>query len=220
VLTGIKSFLFTEPVYSATAKLIVSESVDSQKLDSGTVQTALMLINSYIEIINSSAILDKVVEKHPDLNLTAGQIGGMLSVSAAKGSQVMDISAIDTSYQRAAKVVNAVAEVFKNEIPNIMKVDNVTILTQADQESKPVPINRSPVVNVLISFIVSVMLAVGLVFLLDYLDDTIKTEVDVEQTLGLPTLAQVAKINKSELQPYRSRTSDKQVGEGKYVSAK
>jgi capsular polysaccharide biosynthesis protein len=223
VLTGIKSFFFTDPVYSATSKLIVSQSVDvngKKELDYSSIQSDMMLINTYIEIIQSAAILDKVAANYPDLQLTSAQISGMLEVSAAKGSQVMDISATDLSNERAAKVVNAVAAVFKQEIPKILNVNNVTILTQADGESNAFPINRSPVVNILISFIVSLLLAVGLVFLLDYLDDTIKSEEDVEQTLGIPTLAQISKINRSELQPYKSRASDKQVGEGKYVSAK
>jgi capsular polysaccharide biosynthesis protein len=223
VLTGIKSFMFTSPVYSASAKLIVNKSiqVDGQKqMDLGSVETNIMLINSYIEIINSSAILDKVAEKYPDIKASPDHIGSMLSVSSAKGSQVMDLTATDTSYEEAAKVVNAVATVFKNEIPSIMNVNNVTILSEAKLDAQPGPINGNPIINILLSFIVSLMLAIGLVFLLDYLDDSTKTEQDVEQMLDLPVLAQIAKLNKTELQPGRSRVSDKQVGEGTYVSAK
>ena len=144
----------------------------------------------------------------------------MLSVSSASESQVMNLEATDTSYKRAVSIVNAVATVFKNEIPSIMKVDNVTILSEANIKDEASPINSSPVVNIILSFIISLMLAIGLVFLLDYLDDTIKSEEDVLQSLELPMLSYITKINKSDLNPRKSRASEKQVGESAYVTAK
>ncbi len=223
VLTGIKSFLYTDPVYQASAKLIVNQSfkVDgTQMVDWNSIQSNIMLINSYKEIIDSAAILDKVVSKYPDLKSTPNELSAMLSVSSANDSQVMNLEATDTSYKRAVSIVNAVATVFKNEIPSIMKVDNVTILSEANIKDEASPINRSPVVNIILSFIVSLMLAIGLVFLLDYLDDTIKSEEDVLQSLELPMLSYITKINKSDLNPRRSRASEKQVGESAYVTAK
>ena len=69
VLTGIKSFLYTDPVYQASAKLIVNQSFEvdgKQMVDWSSIQSNIMLINSYKEIIDSAAILDKVVSKYPD----------------------------------------------------------------------------------------------------------------------------------------------------------
>jgi len=223
VLTGIKSFFYTDPVYQASAKLIVNQSfkVDgTQMVDWSNIQSNILLINSYKEIIDSAAILDKVVSKYPDLKSTPDELSAILSVSSANESQVMNLEATDTSYERAVSIVNAVATVFKNEIPSIMKVDNVTILSEANIKDEASPINSGPVVNVILSFIVSLMLAMGLVFLLDYLDDTIKSEEDVLQTLELPMLSYIIKINKSDLNPRRSRASEKQVGESAYVTAK
>lgn len=223
VLTGVKSFMFTDPVYKASAKLIVNQAYDvngTQMVDWNIIQSNITLINSYKEIIDSAAILDKVVASYPDLHATPAELSSVISVSSASDSQVMNIDVTDTSYKRAVDIANAVATVFKNEIPSIMKVDNVTILSEANLKDEASPVNTSPVVTVILSFIVSLMLAVGLVFLLDYLDDTIKSEEDVMRELDLPMVAYITKIGKSDLHPRRNRVSEKKVGESTYVTAK
>ena len=101
-------------------------------LNASTIQTSIFLINSYKEIIKSSAIMNKVVEEYPDLGLNAWQLSAKISVTSANNSQVMNLIYEDTSYARVAEIVNAVSTVFKEQIPHIMNVDNITILSEAD----------------------------------------------------------------------------------------
>jgi len=199
--TGIKSYFFTTPVYAANAKLIVNQSSGegAGTLNASTIQTSIFLINSYKEIIKSSAIMNKVVEKYPDLGENAGQLAARISVTSANNSQVMNLVYQDTSYAKAAAIVNAVSEVFKDQIPHIMNADNITILSEADASASPAPININPIMNISISLIVSLMLAIGLVFLLDYLDDTLKTENEITEILDVPILAVVEKLPKGEM---------------------
>jgi len=199
--TGVKSFYFTTPVYAANAKLIVNQSGDGgASLNASTIQTSIFLINSYKEIIKSSAIMNKVVEEYPNLGQSAWQLSAKISVTSANNSQVMNLVYQDTSYANAAEIVNAVSTVFKEQIPHIMNVDNITILSEADPAAKPAPINFNPIMNLLISFAVSLMLAVGLVFLLDYLDDTVKSEAEILETLDdVSVLAVVGMMSKADL---------------------
>lgn len=222
-LVGIKSFMFNQDVYQSTAKLIVSQSFKvngTEIMDWSNVQTNLLLISSYKEIMYSSAILNKVVSEYPELNETPANIASKLIISSANDSQVMNISAVDTTYSHAAEIVNAVSKVFKEEISKIMKVDNVTILSEADPSVNASPINSNPAISVILAFIVSLMLAVGFVFLLDYLDDTIKSEEDIASTLDLPMLSYISRISKSELKVRRTRGVQQKVGEGSYAAAK
>ncbi|WP_152401093.1 YveK family protein [Paenibacillus cellulositrophicus] len=220
--TGVKSLYLTTPVYEANAKLIVNQSASADggaSLNAGTIQTSIFLINSYKEIIKSSAIMNKVVQKYPDLKASPGELAAMISVTSANDSQVMNLVYQDPSYTRAAKIVNAVSMVFKEQIPRIMNVDNITILSEADTKASPGPININPVMNMLISFVVSLMLAIGLVFLLDYLDDTVRTEAEAAEILDMPVLAVISKMNRADLKT-RSGTSipNQKVGEGKYAT--
>jgi capsular polysaccharide biosynthesis protein len=42
--------------------------------------------------------------------------------------------------------------------------------------------------NILIAFVAGLMASVGLVFLLEYLDNTVKSSEDIEKLLGIPVL--------------------------------
>ena len=75
-----------------------------------------------------------------------------------------------------------------------MNVDNVTVLSKAEVAENQSPIKPRPMLNVAIAFVVGVMAAVGLAFLLEYLDNTVKKE-DVENLLGLPVLGIVARMD-------------------------
>ncbi|OZB96618.1 YveK family protein [Paenibacillus sp. XY044] len=220
--TGVKSLYLTTPVYEANAKLIVNQSASADGgagLNAGTIQTSIFLINSYKEIIKSSAIMDKVVQKYPDLKASPGELAAMISVTSANNSQVMNLVYQDPSYTRAAKIVNAVSTVFKEQIPRIMNVDNITILSEADTKASPGPININPVMNMLISFVVSLMLAVGLVFLLDYLDDTVRTEAEASEILDMPVLAVISEMNRGDLKTRSgANIPNQKVGDGKYAT--
>ena len=76
-----------------------------------------------------------------------------------------------------------------------MSVDNVTVLSKAEIVEKQSPIKPNPMLNVIIAFAFGLMASVGLAFLIEYLDNTVKKEEDVENLLGLPVLGIVARMD-------------------------
>jgi capsular polysaccharide biosynthesis protein len=220
--TGLISYYLISPIYEANTKIIVNKSSqynDVNILDLNAVNTNIMLVNTYKEIIKTPAIMDKVITQHPEFGITSIKLAGIIKVTATNDTQVMTISVEDTSATEAVNLVNAVTDVFKTEIPSIMKVDNVTILNEAKLEEKPVPIKPNKKMNIMISFIVSLMISLGIVFLLEYLDDTLKTEKDVEQYLGLSTLGTISKIKKEDIQLDTSVDKKRMMGETTYASS-
>lgn len=222
-LTAVKSVYYTVPIYEAKAKLIVNQAYEFEGttlLDYSTIQTNIMVINSYMEIIKSSAVMEQVVKNYPDLGVTANELASKIMVSTTNESQVMTLSYQDPSYEVAAKAVNAISTVFKAQVPVIMKVNNVTILSPAKITEDVYPVNINTVVSIMLSFIVSLMLAVGLVFLLDYLDDTFKNEAEILKELDLPTLAMITRIRKEDIKGNKTKKSKSQTqaGEGKYAT--
>ena len=53
--------------------------------------------------------------------------------------------------------------------------------------------------NVAIAFVLGLMFSVGLAFLLEFLDKTIKTEQDVEELLGLPVFGLISPLSEDVL---------------------
>ncbi len=199
-VSGIISFFFLTPIYQASTQLLVNQSKNDQSMYSvGEVQTNLQLINTYNVIIKSPAILDLVIDEL-NLDMTTAQLNGKITVQSEQNSQVVNIAVQDADANQAADIANKIAEVFTREITNIMKVDNVSILAKAVVVDNQSPIKPQPLLNVAIAMVVGLMAGVGLAFLLEYLDNTIKNEQDVEKTLGLPLLGVIAQIDDSHLQ--------------------
>ena len=127
--------------------------------------------------------------------MTAQALTGKINVANEKDSQVISVTAEDKDPKLARDIANATADVFKGEVAKIMNVDNVTVLSKAEVAENQSPIKPRPMLNVAIAFVVGLMAAVGLAFLLEYLDNTVKKEEDVENLLGLPVLGIVARMD-------------------------
>ncbi len=194
--SGIVSYFLLTPIYQSSTQILVNQSKNNQQqvYNPQELQTNLQLINTYNVIIKSPAILDEVILKE-GLNMSAGALNGMITVSSEQDSQVVNISVQNEDPEKAATIANSIATTFQQEVPNLMNVDNVSILSEAKLGENPAPIKPQPVLNMAIALVVGLMAGVGLAFLLEYLDNTIKTEQDVEHQLGLPVLGVITSIN-------------------------
>jgi len=184
-------------------------------LDLNTVNLNIRLIDTYKEIIKTPAIMSVVAEEHPEFGLTAGELSKKITVSSVNNTQVMTLKVQDGDYVRAANIVNAVSTVFQREIPGIMNVDNVSVLNMAPLDVTPAPVSPNVTLNIAIAFVVSLMIALGFVFLLEYLDDTVKTEQEVNQLLELPVLTMVARMTEQDFEAAEAKYSKRKVTENR-----
>jgi len=193
-VSGIISFVFITPIYQASTQILINqEKVDATALNTSNIQTDLQLINTYNVIIKSPAILDIVKEK---LKLSGL---GQITVNSEANSQVVNITVQNKNPKHAVDIANTIATVFQKEVTVLMNVDNVNILTAAELPNKPSPVKPNPVLNMVIAAFVGLVLGVAIAFLLEYLDTTIKTEQDVENSLELPILGLISPIPDSEM---------------------
>ncbi|MCI3927139.1 Wzz/FepE/Etk N-terminal domain-containing protein [Paenibacillus sp. TRM 82003] len=222
ITSGVFSFMLTEPVYGASTKLIVNQSTQDnallQQMNTSQISANIMLIETYKEIIRTNAIMDQVAEQYPELGLTPEQLIARIQVSSVNDTQVMTVSSSDGSYENAMNTVNAVANVFKDRIPTIMKIDNVEILSAAKPNANPVPMGSNPMLNILISFMVSLMVSVGLAFLMEYLDDSVKSEADVAAALQVPTYAVISVMKAKDVSQKNNNTAKPNFGEAPYAT--
>ncbi|WP_066175307.1 YveK family protein [Bacillus marinisedimentorum] len=213
LVSGIVSYFFLTPVYQNSTQILVNKSSQDQNMYNVTdVRTNLELINTYNVIIKSPAILDKVAGDL-DSGLTYDELNSKVTVQSENQSQVVTISAEDPDPQLAAAIANTTAQVFQKEIAEIMNVDNVSILAEATVQENQSPVKPNPLLNIAIAMVVGLMAGVGLAFLLEYLDNTLKTEQDIEKALGLPVLGVITKIDLEKEQGLRSqRSTAKKIG--------
>jgi capsular polysaccharide biosynthesis protein len=208
LISGILSFYVMTPIYQSSTQLLVNQEKSDQPMyNIGEIQTNLQLINTYNVIIKSPAILD-LVAKQLDMDVSAEQLNSKITVGSEKDSQVLNITVQDPDPYMATDIANTTAQVFQKEIVKIMNVDNVSILAVAKTKENPAPIKPQPVLNIAIALVVGLMLGVGLSFLLEYLDNTIKNEMDVEKVLGLPVLGAINTIEKDTIKLFMNNKQD------------
>lgn len=211
IASGLISYMMLTPIYEGKTQIIVQSKSNQNQFDFNQVQTNLKLVDTYSVIIKSPTILDNVI-KRLHLKMSAGQLKNQLTVSNEQNSQVLNVAVDNPSPKKAVKIANTIAEVFKQQIVKIMNVNNVSILSKANLGSHPQPVKPSPKLNMAIAFVVGLMVGVGIAFLLEYLDNTINTEQDVEELLELPVLGVVTKMNESEQLNLGSKTTKRRMG--------
>lgn len=199
LLSGIVSFFVLKPVYQASTTLIVGQkpSDSSMRQAMELLEYNILLANkqlakTYGTIAKSRTVEEKVIKDY-NLPLTRGQLDQKISVNNVKDTEVLEITVTDHDPQLAADIANAMAAEFTKAVIEIKKVDSVSIIDEAIAPNNPVKPNKK--LNVLIAFAVGLMVSVGLAFLLEFLDNTIKNERDVEEVLGLPILALIPDHN-------------------------
>lgn len=198
LVSGVVSYFLLTPIYQASTQLLVNQSKNEEALyNYNEVQTNLQLINTYNVIIKSSAILE-LVKEDLNLDMTPAELNEKILVASEQNSQVVNITVEDENPQVAVDIANKTAEVFQKEIVEIMNVDNVTVLANAENVENPSPIKPQPLLNIAIALVVGLMAGVGLAFLLEYLDNTVKTEQDIEKQLGLPVLGVITTFDGEE----------------------
>lgn len=213
IIAGIISYTLLTPIYETSTQILVNqEKVEASQVINQNIQADLQLINTYSVIIKSPAILDQVAEQL-DLDLTAEQLNQKITVSNAENSQVVNVAVQDEDPAVAVDIANTTANVFQTEITELMNVDNVSILSPAVLKDNPTPVAPNPMLNMAIAAVVGLMLGVGIAFLLEYLDTSIKNDQDIEDVLGVPVLGVISPIQEeTNIQKAASNTTPRRRG--------
>ncbi|MDN7241582.1 Wzz/FepE/Etk N-terminal domain-containing protein [Planococcus sp. N028] len=193
VLSGVVSYTLMKPIYQASTQILINQNGTTAEFNTQNIDANIQLISTYNVIIKSPAILSGVIEELK-LNETVKTLNEQITVSSTEDSQVVTIDVEDPSMERAVLIANTTASVFKEEIQNLMKVDNVNILAAAEMPVTPEPIKPDPLLNMAIGAVVGFMLGAGLSILLDQLNTTIRTEEDIEEIPGLQVLGIVSPV--------------------------
>ncbi|MDN6842924.1 MAG: Wzz/FepE/Etk N-terminal domain-containing protein [Staphylococcus equorum] len=192
VISAIISFFFLDPKYQASTQVLVNQKESDSQMLAQEVQSNIQLVNTYSEIVKSPRIIDNV-SKEFDRKYSSSEILGMLTVTNQAESQVLNIDVVSKNGNDSEKVANKIAEVFSDEVPDIMSVDNVSILSKADDTATQVA--PKPLVNLVIGLVIGLAIALLMIFIKEMFDKRIKTEEDVENELEIPVLGSIQKFN-------------------------
>ncbi|MGG3557242.1 Wzz/FepE/Etk N-terminal domain-containing protein [Peribacillus frigoritolerans] len=197
LISGSISYFLLTPVYQSSTQILVNQKQSENQLDSTQIRSNIDMINTYSVIIKSPAILEKVIDEL-ELDQSVDQLSQKITINSQENSQVFSLTVQDSNPAKAVEIANTVSSIFQKEIKDIMKVDNVSILAKAEVKENPTPVKPNPLLNIAIAVVVGLMAGIGLAFLLEYMDNTIKDEDDIERLLDLPLLGSIQKISQNK----------------------
>ena len=188
------SYFFVKPEYTSTTSLVLAQSSSSGQTGDGAISATDLTMNSklvstYSELIKRKAILGQVCENLniPESNIQ--ELRGKIKVNSAKNTEIIEISVTNKDPNIAAAIANEIAKVFGEKIVEIYNISNVYLLDRA--EANAVPSNINHMKDVVIFASIGLVIAAVYVLIANMLDNTIKTEQDVEATTELLVLSSI-----------------------------
>lgn len=210
------SSAFIEPTYEASTQVLLVTQQEDERVDSSEVLSSLSLVNTYRVIMKSPTILNEVKERVPN---APDPISDAITVESEEDSQVINVVVTANDASIAAETANVISEVFAAEIPALMNIDNVRILSPAETPSDPVSPNIP--LNTMAGMFIGLFLG-GLVGLTRYLfDKRIQNEQEAERLLDLPVIGSVPFIERRDMKPKKFKDNGPtEKGEVPHVSTK
>lgn len=187
VVSGVISFFMLSPVYESKSTLIVNteKNEETQMITGDQFSVSQKLAVTYGEIIKSRKVLESVIS-NLKLDSEYEDLVEKITVSPVKDTQIISISVQDTNPKKARDIANEIPKVFEKEVKRITKANDIQVIDKAILPENPIKPNK--IMNVAIAAVLGMMIGLFVVFVLEYLDNKIKTPQDVEKHLDLPIL--------------------------------
>ena len=188
-LVGTK--LFITPKYQSVTKIFVLSQQEGNYLTTTDIQLSSYLTKDYAELIKSRTVALEVIERL-ELNMTPESLMSQVNVYTKSDTRIVTISVLHEKPELAMELANVIREVSAKQIVDVMGVEAVNMVDEANLPTAPSsPNTRS---NVLMGAAWGCLIAVVFILLRHLLDDTIKSEEDVERYLELNVLAAIPVI--------------------------
>ena len=205
LIAAIGVLFFVTPKYQASSTIYVISRKDSA-INISDLQIGTALTDDYIQVFHMWEVQEKVIS-NLDLPYTYSQLDGMLSVTNASNTRMLEITVTSESAQEAADIANEYATVVRDYIAKKMATDKPSIMSTALVPTVPVSPNKTK--SILLGALLGFVVSAGVVVVITLLDDTYKTADDIKKYTGLVTMA-VIPLEKSD-EPKHQR-ADKQIG--------
>lgn len=187
VAIGAYTKLLVTPMYSATSTMLVltKETTLSSLAD---LQIGSQLTQDYSMLLTTRTVMEDVVE-NLDLDMTYKELEKCITIEYPSNTRIMKITVQYPDPEMAKTIVDEVASVGSVFIGDQMEVVPPKIVEKGEVPKKPT--SPSMAKNVAIGALAGLILSAGIIILMTIMDDTVKSEDDVERYLGLSTLASI-----------------------------
>lgn len=193
IISGIISFFVIDPVYEASTKVFVGkEENDNAAYNSSEINMYQQLLQTYAQAIKTKDLVNRAISGLKYDGLEARNVVESLTVNPISNTQILQIKYQSKDPNEAKDVLKSVTDEFIVTAKELVPNGNVRVIEEVELPENPVSPNKK--MNIAIAFLLGLMVSVGLVFLLEYLDNTYKNKDQLEKELGIPVLGAIPDI--------------------------
>lgn len=186
IITYCVCSFFVDPVYEASAKMIVnSRQEQTGSVTNDQITSAQKLVDTYAIIICSQPVLEPAIQ-NLNLPMNVEKLAKKVTVTSVNDTQVMQIAVQSKDPQQALQIVEQIVNTCPSIIIDAVEAGSVKTIEPAHLKKEPVAPSTN-LFTVVAAFLC--MVAVVMIVILRFLlDNTYKSETDLRNDLELPVL--------------------------------
>lgn len=176
-----------QPNYSATAKVFIGNGNDMlQVYSESELSYYSQFLTIFSEISKIDGFLDNTLKKNK-IDKTSIEVASSLSFASSANTPIVNIYYSSYTDYQMAETLDAVCEVLIDKVKEIMPATNPTILSEA----KVATIYPNKTKLPIMAFAAGIILSIGLILVLDYLDTRIISKKQLEKIVPVPVLGSI-----------------------------
>lgn len=198
LVSAISSYFIIKPIYKADISVIIQKENNIDPKNPTNYNDVLMyqkLVKTYSELVKSRTVAENAIGKL-GIDMKASQLQSMISVAPKGDTEFLTITVKSKDAKQAMNLANQLAQSLKEVGKQVKNMDAVQILDPA--ELPTTPDSPKPKLNIAIAFFLGIMISVGIIFLLEYLDNTVKSSEDIEKLLGIPVIGTIPLVTEAK----------------------
>ncbi|MGL4740739.1 MAG: YveK family protein [Sarcina sp.] len=199
LIAGVLSFVVIKPKYETQVKVFIGKEEkvgEDSAYNSNDISMYQKLMKTYAEIIKTNDLIKsglKDIQQNSDMS-NVQRVKSGLSVMPSSDTQIMVVKYTSADKSEIVPVINSITDTFMSKSKDLIPNGNVQIIEAAQMPQNPISPNKT--LNIIIGFALGLMISIGLSFLLEYLDNTVRTKSELESLLGVPVIGAIPNMDK------------------------
>ena len=193
VISFCYSSYFVQPTYTSTGTLYVRNAQEKldDAVDVGEINASKSLVGTYIEILRSDTFT-KIIADDVNLGYSAGQIKGMLTMTALNNTEILQIKVNGTNPVHTAIIVNSILKNADEELIRVVEAGSVKIIDVGKIPTSPTSPNIA--LNTMTGAIMGAIISMLIIVAIHIMDVSVRGEEDVVEKYEIPVLGVIPTI--------------------------
>ena len=193
IISGVLSFFVIKPTYEASTKVFVGKEESSlEGYNTNDIQMYQKLLQTYAEAVKTNEVIKAAIE-NTSSSLSVSDVKSDLTVIPISDTQILQIKYQNGDPSEAKEILENITNQFVILAKELVTNGNVKVIEEVQLPQNPVAPNKK--MNIAIAFLLGLMVSVGIVFLLEYLDSTYKNKDQLERDLDIPVIGVIPDTN-------------------------